>query len=288
MNMNMISDDSNRSFLLSATIAALLIILSFGAAGTVSAETEEAVFVKPAGSLYAPLYPRDFSSMAAIVTAEKDSRYKLVKEIPGGYIVECEDGLFVAPSRWYVFEELAGESVNASKNKEFDASDFFRIELPKEIETSEFFFNNASIKSFHSLAFLLFLKNGPKFDGYEQKLRDYDDFVAAAAKKKTNPTAIEAFCAFLNSGGPKAAVCMKRRLTAEIAYGLLESHKPLVFMSFANGADGDIVVAYSLTGREGFAKEAECYIYGTGLKKFSWSEFEKILDSSSNIFMVLM
>lgn len=286
--MNMISENGNRSCCLYSIVAALLIISVFSAAGSASAETVEAVFIKPAGSLYAPLFPREFSSMASIVTAEKDAKYKLVKEIPGGYIVECEDGLFVAPSRWYVFENLAGESANAPKNKGFDASGFFGIELPKEIETSEFFFNNASIKSFHSLAFLLFLKNGPGFDGYEQKLRDYDDFMAAAAKKKTNPPAVEAFCDFLNSGGSKAAVCMKRRLTSEIAYGLLESHKPVVFMSFANGAGGEIVVAYSLAGREGFAKEAECYLYGSGLKKFSWSEFEKTLESSSNIFMVLM
>lgn len=284
----MILKNRTGSFHLCSAMAALLIISGSVAAGSAFAETVEAVFIKPAGSLYAPLYPREFSSMASIVAAEKDARYKLVKEIPGGYIVECEDGLFVAPYRWYVFEDLAGESVNATKNKGFDASGFFRIELPKEIETSEFFFNNASIKSFHSLAFLLFLKNGPKFDGYEQKLRDYDDFMAAAAKKKTNPPAVEAFCDFLNSGGSKAAVCMKRRLTAEIAYGLLESHKPVVFMTFANSAAGDIIAAYSLTGREGFEKEAECYIYGTGLKKFSRGEFEKTLESSSNIFMVLM
>ncbi len=284
----MISNYITGSFRLCSVMASLLIILISGAAVSAFAETAEAVFIKPAGSLYAPLYPREFSSIASVAAAEKDARYKLVKEISGGYIVECEDGLFIAPSRWYVFEELAGESANVTKNKDFNASGFFSIELPKEIESSEFFFNNASIKSFHSLAFLLYLKNGPGFGGYEQKLRDYDDFLALAAKKKTNPTAIEAFSAFFNSDGSKASVCMKRRLTAEIAYGLLESHKPVVFMSYANSADGEIVVAYSLSGREGFEKQAECYIYGSSLKTFSWKEFEKTLESSSNIFMVLM
>lgn len=270
-----------------AAFAAVFFAHAF-AAGTVSAATVEAELIAPSCSVHAPLYPRSLSSISSIVTVEKGCKFKLVREVSGGFIVEGDDGLFMAPAPWHMFDRLCGECANFTKNPDFDASGFAKIKLPDEIESSEFFFNNASARSFHSLAFLLYLKNGPGFDGYEQKLRDYDDLMAAAAKKKASPCFLEAFCDFFNAGEAKAAVCMKRRLTPQIALGLLEAHKPAVFITGAGRSEGEIVVAYSASGREGFEKRVECYIYGRGLVGFEWREFERLLERSSNIFMALL
>lgn len=254
-------------------------------------ESVETVIVKSPAAFYAPLYPKNYSSADSIITVSPGSEFKVLKELSVGYIVEGPDGECFAPGNFFLYERLVKKNQNYLKSKNFNAADFFKIKLPAEIENSEFFFNNASKKSFYTLAFLLYLKNGPDYSAYEQALKDYDDFMAAASKKGLNLSVIEAFTEFFNSGaGNKGgvAVCVKRRLTEKTAYALLSEHKPAVFLTYLNAADGEIVAAYSMEGREGFEKEVNCYIYGRGVQAFKFKEFEALLHNSSNLFMVLM
>lgn len=255
-------------------------------------DSAEIFIVKSPASLYAPLYPRNYSSADSIITVSPGTEFKALKEVKGGYIVEGPEGECFAPGGLFLYERLAKKSINALKSKNFNAADFFKIALPVEIENSEFFFNNASKKSFYTLAFLLYIKNGPGYAAYEQRLKDYDDYMSEASKKGLNLSVIEAFSVFLNSvpnsKGVPCAVCVKRRLTETTAYALLSERKPVVFFTYLSGADGEIIAAYSMEGREGFEKEINCYIYGRGIQTFKFKEFEAFVQSSSNLFMVLM
>jgi len=254
--------------------------------------SEEVFFVKSPASIYAPLYPRNYVSVDSIVTVPPGSEFKALKEVKGGYIVEGAEGEYFAPGGFFVYSAIASECLNALKSNEFKPDDFFKIELPPEIENSEFFFNNASKKSFYTLAFLLYLKNGTGYRRYEQDLKDYDDFMAEVSKKGTDLSVIEAISAFLNSGrdvkNAKSALCIKRPLFETTASALLSRRKPVVFLTCIDEAGGELVAAYSIKGREGFEKKVDCYIYGRGIQTYKFKEFEALLQNSSNLFMVLM
>jgi hypothetical protein len=286
---NFIKAVKYRFFITGLSSVLIFFLPSISEAGDISGEI---LLVKSPFSIYAPLYPKNYAAADSIVTVPPGSEFKALKEVKGGYIVEGADGECFAPGGFFIYGRLAAKCANALKSKDFKAADFFKIELPSEIENSEFFFNNASKKSFYTLAFLLYLKNGAGYGGYEQNLKDYDDFMAEASKKGMNLSVIEALAAFLNSGrdskGDQTAVCVKRGLTETAACALLSERKPVVLFTYINGSDGEIVVAYSINGREGFEKEIDCYIYGRGIQTFRFKEFETLLQNSSNLFMVLM
>ena len=252
--------------------------------------TAEVRLISPINSVYAPLYPQNFSSLDSIILCDKSSKFKLIRETAGGYVVEFDGGHYLAPAEWYIYEELSRKGRGGSGSAFADASGVAGVKLPGEIESSEFFFNNASRKSFYSLAFLLFLKNGPGYGGYEQKLKEYDDFMGAAAEKNQNLCVIEAFCNFLNSAAPGSAVCVKRRPSPAVVYGLLASGGATVFMSFKNGSDGEIVIAYGSNRRGGQEKRINCYIHGgaAGLQSLPAAEFEALTERSSSIFTALL
>ncbi|HOT75447.1 MAG TPA: hypothetical protein PK467_06665 [Candidatus Wallbacteria bacterium] len=249
--------------------------------------SEEVRLISPVNSVYVPLYPQNFHSLDSIILCDKNSKFKLVRETAAGYVVEFDGERYLAPAEWYIYDELSGKGPGVWGAGGFDASAFAGVKLPGEIESSEFFFNNASKKSFYSLAFLLFLKNGPAYGGYEQKLRDYDDFMGNAAKKKRNICVIEAFSEFLNSSAPGSAVCVRRRPSPSVIYGLLASGRAAAFMSFKNGAEGEIVIAYGRSLKNGVEKQISCYIHGAGLRSFPAAEFEELAELASGVFMAL-
>ncbi len=294
LNFNKCLLPPDRMFIILCFLAPFIILCFFNFVKCFAAEDDEgksAFLIKTSAFFYAPLYPQNPRQSESIVIAQPAREYEALKSAGDVFIVNDENGKYAAPVLWFVDSRLAGPSENALKNSDFNVNDFFKIKLPPEIEKSEFFFNNASKKTFYSLAFLLFLKYGPAYKDYKRKLGEYDDFMADLAKNKSIMIVLDALAHFINSfsnsGEGPAAVFINRRPCAAEIYSLLNFRKPVFFLSRFKGASGDIIIAYSYSGKEGFEQSVNCYVYGAGLVTLGREEFERILDDASNCFMAL-
>jgi|GEM_PF-5289889 len=232
----------------------------------------------------APVYPRNADSLNSMLILDANKKYKAVKYIKNGYLINIDEEPYIASSSFFAPAFLFS---GGSEHLNVNADDFFKLKLPKEVDSSEFFFTSAERKSFYSLAFILFIKFGADYKDFEKRLQEFDDFLPESSKKERKKSFTETLGDYLEKNKILPIYFSPQMPRIEVIEAALTLHKPVVFISNLENPSGEIITAYSANAH-GNMLEVSCYGYGFGLKIYSRDDFELLLSKSFKGFLVIL
>jgi len=231
-----------------------------------------------------PVYGMSDRSTLALVDPFK--KYPCVAVRSDGYIVEYNGAKYFAPDDYFAPAAMVSGPINPKGP--FEKSEFSAKSLPGEIEKSEFFFNTAAVKSFYSLAFILYLKSGKDEANYIETLKSFDEHIIKYGNEKKNEDGfLKVLSEFLKSRKIGNEYFGASAIGPKTLADALRFGKTVVFISESATRDGDVLVFFNSRGPSGEMISFDYYSHPGGIKKIGKNDAARFVASSVPGYLII-